>query len=87
MNVGDRDAADELRLNGLIRRLQGTKHYILTSEGVRVAAFYTKVHCRLLEPLLDADKPPALIERRRALRTIDGAVNGYVTRARITPAA
>jgi hypothetical protein len=54
---------------------------------VRVAAFYTKLHNRLLEPLLDADKPPAPIELRRALRVIDGAVDDYITRARIRPAA
>jgi hypothetical protein len=60
---------------------------MLTPDGVRVAAFYTKVHRRLLQPLLDADKPPAPIELRRALRVIDGAVDDYVTRARIRPAA
>jgi hypothetical protein len=29
------------------------------------------------------DKPPAPIEFRRALRIIDGAVDDYITRARI----
>ncbi len=76
-----------LRLNGLIRRLEGQNRYVLTADGVRVAAFYTKVHRRLLEPLLDADKPPSPIELRRALRTIYTAVDDYVTRARSMPAA
>jgi hypothetical protein len=76
-----------LRLKGLIRRIDGQNRYVLTPDGIRVAVFYTKVHRRLLEPLLDADKPPAPIELRRALRTIDSAVNDYVTRARIRPAA
>jgi hypothetical protein len=76
-----------LRLNGLIRRLPGQNHYVVTSDGVRVATFYTKIHRRLLQPLLDADKPPAPIELRRALRTIDATVEDYITRARIRPAA
>lgn len=74
-----------LRLKGLIRRLDGQNRYVLTPDGVRVAAFYTKVQRRLLEPLLDADKAPAPIELRRALRTIDAAIDDYITRAR--PAA
>jgi hypothetical protein len=60
---------------------------VLTRDGLRVALFYTKVHNRLLEPLLAADQPPAPIELRRALRTIDTAVDDYVARARIRPAA
>lgn len=76
-----------LRRKGLIRRIPGTNRYQLTPEGVRVAAFYTKVHNRLLEPLLDADQPPAPIEVRRALRVIDRTVEDYITRARIRPAA
>lgn len=76
-----------LRLKGLIRRLDGTNRYLLTPEGVRVAAFYTKVHHRLLAPLLAADQPPAPIELRRALRVIDHAVDDYITHARIRPAA
>jgi hypothetical protein len=47
-----------LRLNGLIRRLPGQNRYMVTPDGVRVATFYTKIHRRLLQPLLDADKPP-----------------------------
>ena len=76
-----------LRLKGLIRRLDGTNRYHLTPEGVRVAAFYTKVHHRLLGPLLAADQPPAPIELRRALRVIDHTVDDYITHARIRPAA
>ena len=56
-----------LRLHGLIQRLPHTNTYILTPEGIRVAVFYTKLQNRLLRPLLDADKPPAPIEVRRAL--------------------
>ena len=51
--------------------------------GIRVAVFYTKLHNRLLRPLLDADKPPANTDIRRALATLEHAVNDYTT----TPAS
>jgi hypothetical protein len=76
-----------LRLHELIQRLPHTNTYILTPEGIRVAVFYTKLQNRLLRPLLDADKPPAQIEVRRALRTLESAVNQYVHDARLAPAA
>jgi hypothetical protein len=76
-----------LRLKGLIRRLEHTNTYVLTAEGTRVALFYTKVHDRLLGPLLAADQPPAPLELRRALRQVDRSIDDYVARARIRPAA
>ena len=42
---------------------------------------------RLLRPLLEADKPPAKIEIRRALNTLENAVTDYIQNARLTPAA
>jgi hypothetical protein len=44
-----------LRRKGLIQRLPGTNTYVLTTDGVRFALFSTKVHDRLLVPLLTAD--------------------------------
>lgn len=76
-----------LGLHGLIERTPGTNSYALTPEGIRVAAFYTKVHTRLLGPLLDANELPAPIELRRALGTIDHVVGDYVTNARLGLAA
>jgi len=76
-----------LRLNGLIQRLEGTNTYRLTSEGQRVAIFYTKLHHRLLRPLLAANAPPAPVELRTALRTIDHHVRGYIDTARLGNAA
>jgi predicted MarR family transcription regulator len=76
-----------LRLHGLIKKIPGTNTYVTTDEGIRVAVFYTKLEERLLRPLLDAHAPPAPIELRQALRTIDHAVADYVTNARLGAAA
>lgn len=51
------------------------------------AIFYTKVHDRLLRPLLAANAPPAPEELRHALSTIDRHASGYLENARITNAA
>jgi hypothetical protein len=77
-----------LRLHGLIERVPKTNTYQLTPQGIRVAVFYTKARDRLLGPLLDAgDQPPAPIELRRALATIDHTLDDYVQRARLGTAA
>jgi hypothetical protein len=76
-----------LRLHGLIERLPRSNTYVLTPEGIRVAVFYTKLQNRLLRPLLDADKPPAPIDVRRALATLERAVTDYIHGARLAPAS
>ena len=76
-----------LRLHGLIQRIGGTNTYQLTNEGLRVAIFYTKLRARLLQPLLEADQPPAPIEMRRALSTIERLLGDYVGNARLGLAA
>ena len=60
---------------GLLEELRGV--------GVqRVAIFYTKVHNRLLRPLLAAHDPPApLPPLRQALRVINHHVDDYVAEA------
>ena len=45
-----------LRLKGLIVRLEHSNTYVLTEDGQRFAVFYTKVHNRLLRPLMAADQ-------------------------------
>ena len=72
-----------LRLKGLIVRLEHSNTYVLTDDGQRFAIFYTKVHNRLLRPLLAADKPPAPLEVRQALKVLDHAVTDYIDGARI----
>jgi hypothetical protein len=76
-----------LRLHAIIERIPHTHTYRLTPEGIRVALFYTKLHHRLLRPLLDADRPPAPTNLRRALTTIDRTIDDYITNARLQPAA
>jgi hypothetical protein len=76
-----------LRLARLIRRIEHTNRYVLTPDGAKVAIFYTKLHNRLLRPLLAADQPQAPAELRSALRTIDHQIEGYITRARLGQAA
>jgi hypothetical protein len=76
-----------LRRKGLIRRLERSNTYVLTPDGLRVALFYTKLHDRLLAPLLAADHPPADPVLRNALRVIDRSIDGYIEHARLRPAA
>jgi len=76
-----------LRLNGMIRRIEHTNRYVLTSDGIRAAVFYTKLYNRLLRPLLAANQPQAPAELRQALRTIDHHVENYITHARLRRAA
>jgi hypothetical protein len=76
-----------LRLAGLIRRIDHANRYVLTPDGVKVAVFYTKLHNRLLRPLLAADQPQAPAELREALRAINQHVDNYITRARLGRAA
>jgi hypothetical protein len=76
-----------LRLIGLITRIEHTNRYVLTPDGVSMAVFYTKLHKRLLRPLMAARQPQAPAELRDALRAIDRQVSDYVTRARLGKAA
>jgi len=55
--------------------------------GQRVAIFCTKIHDRLLRPLLAADAPPAPVELRHALAAIDRHVHDYINTARLGNAA
>ena len=76
-----------LRLAGLIRRIEHTNTYVLTPDGIKFAVFYTKLHNRLLRPLMAADQPQAPPELRQALRTLSQHVDDYINRARLGKAA
>jgi hypothetical protein len=76
-----------LRVNGLITRIPGKNRYRLTGDGLRFAIFYTKLHDRLLRPLLAADQPPAPPELRKSLQTIDIHITETIDQARLLPKA
>ena len=76
-----------LRLAGLIRRIERTNKYALTPDGIKFAVFYTKLHNRLLRPLMAADQAQAPPELRQALRTLSRHVDDYITQARLGKAA
>jgi hypothetical protein len=76
-----------LARNGLIIRVPGKNLYRLTGDGLRFAIFYTKLHDRLLRPLLAADQPPAPPPLRNALHTIDIHITERINQARLLPKA
>jgi hypothetical protein len=75
-----------LRLHGLIRRLDRQHRYVLTDDGLRFAVFYTKLGDRVLPALFAADQPNSPPQLRRALATISGCVDGYLTDAGLAAA-
>jgi hypothetical protein len=84
MNQASYDLA-RLRVNGLVTRVPGKNRYRLTGDGLRFAIFYTKLHDRLLRPLLATDQPPAPAPVRKALHTIDIHVTETLDRSRLLP--
>jgi len=77
-----------LRRNGLIERLPGRNLYRLTPDGLAFAIFYSKVHNRVLRPLLaTTDTPNAPPAVKTALRTIDQHINARLAAARLPAAA
>jgi len=86
MNQASYDLA-RLRVNGLITRIPGRNRYRLTADGLRFAIFYTKVHDRLLRPLLAADQPQAPPPIRKALHTIEIHISDTIDQARLLPKA
>jgi predicted MarR family transcription regulator len=59
-----------LRLKGLIERIPRSNAHRITDDGLRFAVFYTKLHDRLLTPLLATDQLPAPPEVRHALNVL-----------------
>jgi hypothetical protein len=76
-----------LRLKGLIERLPHSNTYQLTPDGLRIAIFYTKVHNRVLTPLLATDHPPTPPPLRQAVQTIDRHIDDYLNQARLPTTA
>jgi hypothetical protein len=87
MNQASYDLA-RLRRNGLLTRVPGHNCYTLTPDGIGFAVFYTKVHDRVLRPLLATqEQPHASSELRAALRVIDRAIDQRLAHARLRTAA
>jgi hypothetical protein len=76
-----------LARNGLIARVPHRNQYALTSDGLRFAIFYTKVHDRVLRPLMASDQPQAPPTLRAALRVIDSELTRRLAAARLPAAA
>jgi hypothetical protein len=76
-----------LRRNGLITRVPRRNLYQLTADGLAFAIFYTKVHNRVLRPLMATDRPQAPPPLRAALRTIDTHIHARLAEARLPSAA
>jgi len=76
-----------LSRNGIITRIPHHNLYELTPDGLRFAIFYTKVHDRVLRPLMAGDQPQAPPPLRQALRVIDHEVTRRLAAARLPAAA
>ncbi len=74
------------RRNGLITRVPGRNRYTLTPDGRAFAIFYTRVHDRVLFPLMAAPTgaPPPV---RQALRVLDRHIGDTIAGARLPTAA
>jgi len=86
MNQASYDLS-RLARNGFIARIPHRNLYALTPDGLRFAVFYTKVHDRVLRPLMASDQPQAPSPLRAALRVIDGEVTRRLAAARLPAAA
>ena len=76
-----------LRRNGLITRIEGRNLYRLTNDGLAFAIFYTKVHNRVLRPLMATDRPQVPPPLRAAMRIIDTHIDAQLARTRLPSAA
>ena len=86
MNQASYDLS-RLARNGLITRVPHRNRYSLTPGGLKFAVFYTKVHDRVLRPLMASDQPPAPPPLRQALHAIDTEVRRRLHAARLPAAA
>jgi hypothetical protein len=86
MNQASYDLA-RLARNGLITRVPHRNLYAFTPDGLRFAVFYTKVHDRVLRPLMASDQPQAPPPLRHALHVLDAEVSRRLQAARLPAAA
>jgi hypothetical protein len=86
MNQASYDLA-RLARNGLITRVPHRNLYAFTPDGLRFAVFYTKVHDRVLRPLMASDQPQAPPPLQQALHVLDAEVSRRLQAARLPAAA
>jgi hypothetical protein len=74
-----------LRLRGFIERIKRSHRYSVTTTGMRVALFATKLHTRILRPGFSEvlSKTNAPSDLRRAFHSLDKAIDRVVADARI----
>jgi hypothetical protein len=70
-----------------IVRIPDRNHYRLTDDGLAFAIFYTKVHNRVLRPLLATAAPQCPPPLRVAIHTIDQHIDARLAAARLPSAA
>jgi hypothetical protein len=76
-----------LTRNGLLQRIPGRNQYTLTPDGHLFTHIYTKVHNRVLHPLMAINRPNAPPELVDALNTIDRIVTQRINDAGIPTTA
>jgi len=84
----------KLRGKGLVRKARGQNLYTLTDLGYRVAIYFTKLHQRVLRPLLDPPAHPAPSESTPrthpvdlALQRLDAQLQAFVEQCGLKHAA
>ena len=77
-----------LRRKRLIRRIPRTHRYILTTFGLRVAFFFSKLYLRLFRPAISAledTKPRKPHRLRLAVQRVETEIRRLVERAKLSP--
>ena len=76
-----------LRLHGIIEKIPGTHRYQVTSEGVRVCLFLTKVHIRVIRPgfsqLMDGCPNSPHRPVATAMRQLDHSLDQLIAQAKL----
>lgn len=77
-----------LRFKGLIERIPGSHRYVLTSLGIKVVIFFTKLYERLFRPGLAAlvPKQSQPSDLAQALHTVTNVIQSWLNEARLPPA-
>jgi hypothetical protein len=78
-----------LRLKGIIVRLPHTHRYVVTTYGLKVALFFSKVYLRIVRPgwaSIDEEHDPIPSTLRKALHLVDAEIDRLCDAARLRAA-